>query len=133
MTATTGLLALADEPFVSLTSYRRNGEPVSTPVWVARDGASLVVTTSASTGKVKRLRRDPRVLLRPCDRRGKVAPDAVGAEGRAEVVEDPQAQQAPAQAIATKYGWEYRLIAVIALVGRLTGRSRKRVILRLRD
>jgi PPOX class probable F420-dependent enzyme len=133
VSAPTDLSALGDEAFVSLTTYRRNGDAVSTPVWVARDGDALVVTTAASTGKVTRLRRDPRIVLRPCDRRGKVAPDAPSAEGRAEVVEDPQAQEAPERALATKYGWEYRLISVIGLAARALGRTRERVILRLRD
>ena len=39
----TSLLSLADARFVSLTTFRRSGAPVSTPVWVARDGGSLVV------------------------------------------------------------------------------------------
>ena len=63
-------LDLAGEQFVSLTTFRRDGTPVPTPVWIAQDGdAPLVVTTPAGTGKVKRLRHDPRVELRTCNRR----------------------------------------------------------------
>ncbi len=139
MSAPTDLSALGDEPFVSLTTYRRNGDAVSTPVWVARDGddaSVLVVITGGASGKVKRVRRDPRVVLRPCDRRGTVAPDAPSAEGRAEVVDDPDAQAGPRRALAAKYGWEWRLVTVLGLVGRvaqLLGRAPgERVILRLR-
>ena len=55
------LLSLADARFGSLTTFRRSGERVSTPVWVGRDGGALVVLTLAASGKVRRLRRDPRV------------------------------------------------------------------------
>ncbi|GAA4886315.1 PPOX class F420-dependent oxidoreductase [Actinomycetospora straminea] len=137
MSATTGVTALGDEPFLSLTTHRRDGTPVPTAVWVARDGDSLVVITSATSGKVKRLRRDPRIVLRPCDRAGTVAPDAPTAEGRAEIVDDPAAQAGPRRALAAKYGLQYRLISVLGLVGRLralVGRAPgERVILRLRD
>ncbi|MDT7579905.1 MAG: uncharacterized protein QOK35_1169, partial [Pseudonocardiales bacterium] len=49
------LAEMADEQFVSLSTFRRSGAPVATPVWIARDGDALVVTTIADSGKVKRL------------------------------------------------------------------------------
>jgi hypothetical protein len=58
-------LGLAGEQFVSVTTFRRDGTPVPTPVWIAQDGDALVVTTPAGTGKVKRLRHDPRVEPAP--------------------------------------------------------------------
>jgi uncharacterized protein len=64
--------ALGDERFVFLTTFGKSGEPVSTPVWIARDGGALVVTTPATSGKVKRIRNSPRVEVRPCSRRGRV-------------------------------------------------------------
>ncbi|PVZ10917.1 PPOX class F420-dependent oxidoreductase [Actinomycetospora cinnamomea] len=128
------VLALADEPFVALTTFRRSGDGVRTPVWVARDGDTLVVTTVDGSGKVKRLRRDPRVVLEPCDRRGEVAPGAPRVEGRGEVVDDRPAQECPRRAIAAKYGWQYRVISLVGRVGALLGRPRRpQVILRLRD
>ena len=54
MVALTPLLALADHRFVSLTTFRRSGAPVSTPVWASRDGDLLVVLTPVGSGKVKR-------------------------------------------------------------------------------
>ena len=84
MTATT-LLDLGDEPFVLLTTFRRSGKRVSTPVWVARDGDHLVVITPAGTGKVKRIAANPAVEVTPCDRRGRPKPWATTVAGRAEV------------------------------------------------
>ncbi|MDD7937921.1 PPOX class F420-dependent oxidoreductase [Actinomycetospora lutea] len=138
MSAPTDVTALGNREFVSLTTFRRTGEPVPTPVWVARDGDALVVITSAASGKVKRSRRDPRVVLRPCDRRGTVAPDAPSVEGRAEVVTDAAAQEGPRRALAAKYGLQWRLVNLMGLVGRLAelvgrGPGAERVILRLRN
>ena len=63
---------LGDEEFLSLTTFRRSGERVSTPMWVARDGDALLMFTPTTSGKVKRLRNDPCVELRPCGRFGRV-------------------------------------------------------------
>jgi hypothetical protein len=61
---------------------------VATPVWVARQGDELVVYTARSSGKVKRLRNNSRVLLAPCDMRGRVTGDVV--EGTARLQDDAE-------------------------------------------
>ena len=120
-------LDLADERFVSLTTFRRSGKGVATPVWVARDGDALVVTTPAGSGKVKRLRRDARVQLRPCSRRGAVADDAPVAAGTAKIeAETPRA----VAALRGKYGLEHRLVLLVERVLRRS-RDHDRVILRI--
>ena len=121
----TPLLPLADSRFVSLTTFRRSGEPVSTPVWVGRDGASLVVLTPAGSGKVKRLRRDPRVQIRPCGRFGTVADGVDPVTGTAEVREDPADVARARDAIRRAYPLESRLVLGIErLVERLRRRPR---------
>ncbi|MCA0143679.1 PPOX class F420-dependent oxidoreductase [Blastococcus sp. LR1] len=65
--------------YVSLTTFRRTGVPVATPVWAAPDGDSLVVWTRADSGKVKRLRHTSRVTVAPCDVRGRVQGPTVDA------------------------------------------------------
>ena len=118
--------ALGDERFVSLTTFRRSGVPVATPVWVARDGHDLVVTTPADSGKVKRLRHDARIELRPCTRTGRVDPQAAAVSGVAEVLTDESGREL----IRRKYGLEYR---VVMAVERLTRAGRRpRVLLRIR-
>ena len=117
---------MADHRFVSLTTFRRTGAPVATPVWVARDGDALVVTTVADRGKVKRLRRDPRVELRPCSRRGAVA-DAAPVVAAVASVEPPS--DGATGALQRKYGLEYRLVTTVERV--LSRGRRERVILRI--
>ena len=70
---------LPHSTYVSLTTFRRTGAPVATPVWAAPDGDALVVWTRADSGKVKRLRHTARVTVAPCDVRGRVQGPAVDA------------------------------------------------------
>lgn len=67
----TALGDVATAKYVLLTTYRKDGTPVSTPVWgVARDD-KLYVWTETESWKVKRLRRNPAVTVQACDMRGK--------------------------------------------------------------
>jgi PPOX class probable F420-dependent enzyme len=121
----TSLLPLADSRFVSLTTFRRSGTAVSTPVWIARDGASLVVLTPAGSGKVKRLRNDPRVELRPCGRFGAVADGVAPVTGTADLRESPDDVERARSTIRRAYPVESRLVLGIErLVERLRGRPR---------
>ena len=116
---------MADARFVSLTTFRRSGEPVSTPVWVGRDGGSLVVLTPADSGKVKRLRHDPRVEIRPCGRFGAVADGVEPVAGTAEVREHPDDVERARATIRRTYPLESRLVLGIErLVERLRRRPR---------
>jgi PPOX class probable F420-dependent enzyme len=127
----TSVLDLADESFVSLATFRRSGDAVATPVWVGRDGDSLVVTTPSESGKIKRLRNDPRVTLRPCGRGGKVADDAPTREGIAEIIEDPERIAQLTDLVSDKYGLEYRVIMGAERI--VKSGSRDRFILRITD
>lgn len=120
----------ADHKYVSLTTFRRNGEPVSTPVWAVHDGDAVGVSTPAGTGKLKRLRHDPRVQLRPCSRGGEVADGVQPAEGVAEIL--PAGPDADRVHRALRRRYHYEWVAAM-LVERLVrrGRSPDRVVLRL--
>ncbi len=58
--------------YLSLTTYRRDGSAVSTPVWFVEDGGRLFVVTGAHSHKVRRLRRHPAATVAPCSARGVV-------------------------------------------------------------
>lgn len=83
-TTASALERLGASKYMLLTTYRRDGTPVSTPVWVVRDGDALAVWTGTSTAKVKRVRRNPAVRVAPSTFRGKALGDAV--PGRAEIL-----------------------------------------------
>jgi PPOX class probable F420-dependent enzyme len=120
------LAAIGDQRFVSLTTFRKNGAPVATPVWIAPDDDTLVVTTPADAGKVKRLRHNPRVEMRPCSRRGRVPEGAGAASGVAELVR-PEVRYV--DALRRKYGFEYRLVTTLERL--LRHGPRDRVIVRI--
>ncbi len=118
-------MSLADESYLSLTTYRKDGTPRPTPVWIAPLGdGTLGFTTGHNSWKVKRLGNDNRVLLQPSDRRGEPTPGTEGVAGTAVVVEPDSADfERVRRAVAAKYGWQYRLIGVMSAVRKLIGRD----------
>jgi PPOX class probable F420-dependent enzyme len=89
--------AFAGHKYLSLVTFRKTGEGVRTPVWFAAaappDGdagpAKLYIYTIGNTGKVKRIRNNPRVRIAPCDLRGKLLGDWV--EARAQILQGDEA------------------------------------------
>ena len=71
---------LAAEHFVCLTTFRRDGTPVGTALWIVEDGDHLYVWTGSQTGKVKRVRNNPAVTIAPGTRGGKPTGPAVPAQ-----------------------------------------------------
>lgn len=126
------LLAAGRRRYVALTTYRRSGVAVTTPVWVAASSEGLVVTTGARTGKAKRLRNDPRVELQECSARGRVRPGAPRVAGRAEVVSDPAEQARLGVPLARKYGLQLRLVRAVETLAERRGHAGN-VILRITD
>jgi hypothetical protein len=102
MSAMTVPEPIARASYVSLTTFRKDGTPVVTPVWAVVDGDDLFIVSDADAGKVKRIRRDGRVTVVACTIRGQVAPDAVPVEGTARILDDA-ATQAGRSLIAKKY------------------------------
>jgi uncharacterized protein len=109
---------LASEEFVSITTFKRDGTPVSTPVWVAGENGNLLVISEADTWKVKRIRRDGHVRIAPCGARGAIHGDAVEAEATIET--DTATVE---RLLARKYGWKYRsYMRFSALARKLRGK-----------
>ncbi len=64
--------SLTDARFMSLKTFRKNGDGVLTPVsvWFAQQADKLYVMTLMDSGKVKRIRNNSTVEVAPCDMRG---------------------------------------------------------------
>jgi PPOX class probable F420-dependent enzyme len=92
---------LGNAQYVLLTTFRRDGTGVPTPLWVARDGDALVVWTPVGTGKVKRIRNRSEVTVAPCTFRGEATGPSV--TGTATVL-DPEASRPGKSLIQHKYG-----------------------------
>jgi PPOX class probable F420-dependent enzyme len=77
---TPALEVLGASKYVLVTTFRRDGTPVPTPVWGVRDGDSLLIWTVRDSGKVKRIRRDGKVTVAPCSFRGEPRGESVPAQ-----------------------------------------------------
>ena len=117
MTAS-ALDVLGQSRYIRLTTFRRDGTPVPTPVWQVRDGDHLLVITDGTTGKVKRLRHTPRVLIAVSDQRGRVKPGVQDVEGTAELITDVPELDRLAVLLKNKYGF---MFTVSGWVNRLRG------------
>jgi uncharacterized protein len=96
------LAPFADHKYLNLESFKRDGTPVQTPVWFAEEQGVLYVYTLANAGKVKRIRRHPRIRLAPCTMRGTVIGPWVEAD--ATIVDAMTAAHGHAL-LWHKYGW----------------------------
>lgn len=66
---------LSKAKFISLETYKRNGQAVRTPVWFLQENGIVYFHSPAKSWKVKRLQKNPSVRLAPCSRGGKVLGD----------------------------------------------------------
>lgn len=97
MTATDLFQPFARQKYLSLETFRKTGVGVRTPVWFAGPSPdpgnvrnhSLYIYTIGNTGKMKRIRNNPRVRIAPCDMRGNVLGHWV--EARAEILQGDEA------------------------------------------
>ena len=95
------LATLGNAKYLSLTTYRKDGTPVATPVWLVRDGDTLRVITQADSGKAKRIRNNAQVLLAPCDARGNLKGESVAGTA---ALQDPAETARTGSLIEKRYG-----------------------------
>jgi hypothetical protein len=107
--------ALRGRKYLSLETYRRDGRGVRTPVWFAEHDDEYYVYTTEDAGKVKRLRREPRCRVAPCDWRGRVEGEWLDATAR--IVGEEEA--ALGQRLLREKYWPWKSIGDV--VSRLRG------------
>ena len=109
----------------SLRSYKKDGNPVDTPVWFAKVGERYVVFTDGTSYKVKRIRRNPKVQIARCDMRGNVLGPWHSGQCRP-VESEPDLVARAYAALNAKYGLAMRLGTFFST---LAGRVGRRLIL----
>ncbi|MEW6223129.1 MAG: PPOX class F420-dependent oxidoreductase [Chloroflexota bacterium] len=117
MSTSSTLATLADQPTVILTTFRRDGRAVATPVSLAVAGEHGFVRTYASSGKYKRIRNNPTVEVAPATFRGRATGPAIRARARVLSVEEAAAAR---RLIEARHPWLHRL--AVPIVHRLTGK-----------
>ncbi len=82
------------QKYVSLGTFRKNGDAVNTPVWFGEKDDNLYVMTRSDSGKYKRIRNSPQVRIAPCTMRGKITGPEFAATARILPSEDgPEARK----------------------------------------
>jgi PPOX class probable F420-dependent enzyme len=104
---------LSGNAYINLETYKRNGQPIATPVWftIDHDNEMIYVITRTKTGKVKRLRNNSKVRIVPCGMRGQ--PKGEWLNGRATFATAEQQQIALKQR-NKKYGLMARLSGLLS-------------------
>jgi len=106
--------------YVALTTYRRDGRAVTTPVWAAAEGGSLYLFSNAAAGKVKRLRNSPRAAVAPCTATGRIT----GVALQVEAFNLPSEQMPRVwRLLIKKYGMAARLFLAYDKVRALAGKE----------
>jgi len=127
-----GFAAFSGKKYLNLETFKKNGDGVKTPVWFAADptasldssGAKIYTYTIGVSGKVKRVRNNPRVKIAPCDMRGRVLGEWV--EARAEIISGEEAAHGMELLNKKYFPWK-QLLAVFASFSR-----RERIVFAIR-
>jgi PPOX class probable F420-dependent enzyme len=102
--------------FLSVTSFKRDGTGVATPVWFVSDGRRLYALTDLHSAKVRRIRRDPRVVVAPCRAGGRLRGEPVPA--RAEVLTSTAELEHVQKLLLERYRISYRIVMLAYRLGR---------------
>jgi len=123
------LSELGDPKYISLETFRKNGEGVRTPVWtVAREG-KLLVWTQGDSWKVKRARNNPLVRVAACDMRGNT--EGPWVEGVVtSIANDEEVKKEMSRALRRKYRAQ---VLFVALVAALRGENKGQVVMEIKD
>jgi PPOX class probable F420-dependent enzyme len=127
-----GFATLRDQKYISLETFKKNGEGIKTPVWFAADPARdlsgeearLFMYTIGNTGKVKRIRNNPRVKIAPCTYKGELLGE--WSDAKAEIITGETASQAM-RLLNKKYFPLKQILSFFAFFSR-----RERVVMAIR-
>ncbi|MEW2135183.1 PPOX class F420-dependent oxidoreductase [Streptomyces sp. NPDC005409] len=116
--------------YVSLTTFRKDGTAVATPVWAAADGGELYVWTRSDSWKVKRIRNSGRVTVTACDVRGRVVEGAPAREGEARLLDEAGLRRVR-KLLSRKYTWQFWMVDVPAALARRGKRPHTAIAVKL--
>ena len=109
--------SFADQKYVCVETFKRNGQGVRTPLWFIEDSGILYVWTMSNSGKAKRIRNNPKVRVVPSTARGK--PKGTWVDAKARLAESSQAERVLGE-FGKKYGIVYWFLSHL-------GRGKRRV------
>ena len=112
----TDLGALFPGRYLSITSFKRDGTGVATPVWFGSDGTRLFAFTDLHSAKIRRIRHNPRVQVASCWVNGRLRREPVAAH--AEVLTDVSDLERIQKLLLERYKISYRVVMLFYRVGR---------------
>jgi PPOX class probable F420-dependent enzyme len=113
-------MAINDEKYVSSTTYRKSGEAVATPTWIVPlDDGRVGFWTSSASGKYKRLRSNPKIILQPSDGRGRLKSGTASVEGTAELITSGPVFDSLHGKVRAKYGFMVPVSKLFNTLGHL--------------
>ena len=115
---------LGDTSYMALETFKKNGQGVSTPVWVIGKEGKLYVWTDGDSWKVKRISNNKRVRVCKCDARGNVESEWIEAEAHVLGRND----EVMRQDLAEKYGLIYYFFY---FMGKIRGQNAGRVVVEI--
>ena len=108
--------------YVSFVTYKKDGAPVATPVWIVPFENGYAFTTEPNAFKVRRVRNDARATLTVCDMKGRIKDGATVHIGSAVVLGHDDAEKV-SRLIARKYSIGTRLLGLLSLAKKLVGKG----------
>ena len=118
-------MGLGEEKYLRFTTFKRDGTPVSTPVWsIPLGGNEIGFWTSSGSGKAKRLAHTDRVTVQPCNARGNPKPGCAPIEATARLVSGPEMGEIQRK-ITEKYGL---MTKITKALGSIVGAIRRKRI-----
>lgn len=117
---------LLSAEYVSLATFRKNGDAVATPIWAAPVEGKLYAFSEAKAGKMKRLKNFSKARLVECNSSGKLL--GVWQDASAYIVDQPDEIEAAKKALTAKYGWKMKIGDLVSKAAR---RYHKRGYLRI--
>lgn len=116
-------MSIANEQFVSLVTYTKDGTPKPLPVWIVDLGDGTVgFTTWGQSWKAKRVRNNPAITLQPCDQRGKITEGSAIVEGTARMGTGEEYAKVSAL-VKDKYGFMVTMIKTMNKVRSALGKG----------
>ena len=122
------LESIGKSKYMALQSYKKNGEGKITPVWVCLLDGKLYVNTSAESWKVKRIRRNNRIMI--CSSNGMGTPKSEWVPAQVTIHEEAPLVDKVTKAMIKKYGLQFHLIRWME---RLSGAKGSNVVLEITE
>ena len=112
----TQLEQFANQSYLNIETYRKNGEAVKTPVWFYQEGNNFYIRTGPESGKVKRIQRNASVQIASCKNNGALLGSWINA--KAQFVSDSTDADRINRLFSKKYGFQKTLFDVVGKLSR---------------